>query len=434
MPWLLQILGLFHLTLGPCLGSPPAPEAWFHHDTTTYISHYSWTLVFSLDLDDYGDYFMKIGGEIQQFSDAIEQQYLTFNTQDNSSFTKEFKRAILPVLRRETDSLSKELSALERTYRDMQVNLLPSSGKQGHTLRKRNKRALLGFMQPVLKFLFGLSGTKDIKNLRDNVNDLRRKYDRFGNAWARSMTILNSTRTGVNHNHDLIHQLNDSLITTQKALNGILLKLQAQYDEELEFNRFVTNILVLFDLASSSLHRLSDDLFNLKADLTLASQGSLSATLISPEHLRDLLKTIRGRLPQKYTLPYPTRDLQKYYTDFPVLMAAVGNSLTLAMVLPLKELGRSFELYSIYQVPVLHNDYLYVWQPESQYFALSQDEAYFAYLDEHQYHLCKFGVCSVTLPMYRSLDSASCTLALFKRCLVLGLLRHSIWLTITGYC
>ena len=128
-----------------------------------------------------------------------------------------------------------------------------------------------------------------------------------------------------------------------------------------------------------------------------------------------MLRSIKRRLTKPHILPFPLRDIAKYYTQFPVIMVSKGRSIFLAMILPLRETGKYYNLYRAYNLPVAYGNLLHYFEPESNYIAVAKDKSQYAYLSEQDMTVCQSGICTLKAPMYKSLDTGSCALALIEQ-------------------
>ena len=387
------------------------PESWFRMDTTTYLSHNSWTLVMGLEMEPYQTYFKEITEQLENFHTVVNDRLFGLNSLNNDSASANFRRSILPILQQEIDSFSAELDTLRHIHGELKISLGPSTDRKV----TRNKRALLGFLQPLLQSVFGLSSVDDVRNLKTNMNTMRLKYDRLSSLMGNTIAILNQTHAQVGENRMILNKLSESVTSTQIALNDIVSKIQSEMRDEFDFGHFVDSMVSMFNLASSSIHRISYNLQTLKNDLALARSGNLSPTLISSRQLKELLRTIKRKLRVPYTLPFPIKDVAQYYHNFPVIMVSNGNSISLALVIPLKEAGKQFNLYQIHNLPSSSDNMLYYWQPESNYLAVSHDEARYAILSAEEFNLCRSGICNIKSPLYKMQDTPSCATSLLYR-------------------
>ena len=384
------------------------PESWFRMDTTTYLSHNSWTLVMGLELEPYQSYFKEITENLENFHTVVSDRLLALSSLNNDSASANFRRSILPILQQEIDNFSAELDTLRHIHGELKISLGPNTNRKV----TRNKRALLGFLQPLLQSVFGLSSVDDVRNLKTNMNTMRLKYDRLSFLMGNTIAILNTTHAQVGENRMILNKLSESVTSTQIALNDIVSKIQLEMRDEFDFGHFVDSMVSMFNLASSSIHRISYNLQTLKNDLALARNGNLSPTLISSRQLKELLKTIKRKLQVPYTLPYPIKEVAQYYHNFPVIMVSNGNSISLALVIPLKEAGKPFNLYQIHNLPSSSGGMLYYWQPESNFLAVSHDETSYAILSAEEFNLCRSGICNIKSPLYKMQDTPSCATSL----------------------
>ena len=102
------------------------PESWFRMDTTTYLSHNSWTLVMGLEMEPYQTYFKEITEQLENFHTVVNDRLFGLNSLNNDSASANFRRSILPILQQEIDSFSAELDTLRHIHGELKISLGPN--------------------------------------------------------------------------------------------------------------------------------------------------------------------------------------------------------------------------------------------------------------------------------------------------------------------
>ena len=89
-----------------------------------------------------------------------------------------------------------------------------------------------------------------------------------------------------------------------------------------------------------------------RAQLDMLSQGHLSPSVVTSDHLRELLLRIQTELPQHYRLPVdPVRELSRYYCALAGVTILEDSKLLAYVSVPLLERGSMYEIYEVINIP-----------------------------------------------------------------------------------
>ena len=279
----------------------------------------------------------------------------------------------------------------------------------------RHKRAILGFLGPILSTIFGVANEDQLVNMRSNIESLRRRGDHLSMALGKTLMVVNDTRTYVAINRENLNKLSEGVRVTRQIFRAAINDLRLDMSSEFRFNHFITRLHSLFHLSTSVLNRIALNIHSLKQDLDLAWTGRLSPSLVNSRQFKKLLNNVRKNIDKSYRLPFTTRRLSEYYKSLPVVMAYNDNTIHLAMIIPLVKTGDRFDLFKAFAIPESSTDGLHYWKIESNYIAMSEDRKNYLYLSPDEFETCKLGFCSLHTPIYNVQDTSSCVIAAFTK-------------------
>ena len=400
----------------------------------------------TVSLDDYPTYFSQLEYEVQQFRLHVNRQ---LENSYNSTQLQTYQNSILPLVQHEVDQFNTELGNLKKVHFELQQAF--SSQKKGTKRQRRSpflsklfrsitresflekaipaiaktikvvygasddaprhKRAVLGFLGPLLGSVFGITTNDQLDSLKSNIELLRRRGDTLSSALGHNVAILNETRADVTTNRNMLNKLSHSVRITRGILQNTINDLKNDIATEFQFNHFINHLHSMIHLSNSVLRRLGLSLQLLQHDLSLAWDGKLSSTLLCSEQLRRLLNQIRKRVDKSLSLPFPLR-ISEYYKHLPVIMA-YDSDIHLAMIIPLIKSDDQFELFKTAIIPKRVKKNLYYWDTESEYVAISVDRSRFVYLNQAEFDTCQLGFCTLNSSIYQVQDSTSCLMTAF---------------------
>jgi hypothetical protein len=165
--------------------------------------------------------------------------------------------------------------------------------------------------------------------------------------------------------------------------------------------------------------RLQQELMQLHEGLDITSSGRLSSVLIPPNNLSALLQQIALRLPRDVSFITSTDvdSMYVYYGVARVQAYATVGTIRLVVRIPLQGADRIMTLYRVEPLPTfstLINRPIQI-EPETMYFAVTENRQYYALLKEADIQNCEQGlltICEANFPLIHK-RVPSCMSALY---------------------
>ncbi|XP_071092604.1 uncharacterized protein [Haliotis cracherodii] len=217
---------------------------------------------------------------------------------------------------------------------------------------QRSKRALLGFIGPLSKSLFGTATTNDVNILAKHINALTKHASLIGNAltehelkltsiMANEDTRFSNALKGIKINHEAIRYATASIKASYDNLQNAYVSLSSVLLHQIEQAALIEHKLQEFKLGTLDLLK-----------------GKLSPLLISPAILSKTISHVQHLLKTKYNgFKLLHTDVQFYYNNAKFLYARTKSSkLYVTVKFPLAPSDATFKLYKIISMPVPVNE------------------------------------------------------------------------------
>ena len=295
------------------------------------------------------------------------------------------------------------------------------SGAHAPVQPRVRRSAILGFLSPVLSTLFGLPSEGSWKMAQRNLKRLHNTNEALRAALGQTLQIVNVTQRNIVSNRQAIRDLREGLAGARVELNKILKGISDRIEENFQLTTLVEKIQALFHVTASNLRVALHQLSLLKTDLELARQGNLAATLVPVAQFRSILGGIQSSLPRDTYLPAGLDNLVWYYSNLAVHLLMDGQTISLVMDIPLKNLENEYDLYQLIQIPGKIEDprvrpsvRYFEWDVPRRYIAISHSKEHYVLLTMAEAGLCKQLYCKPSVAFLSFTYTESCILALFK--------------------
>lgn len=347
---------------------------------------------------------------------------VTVGTEDYDNILKQVE-ALFEYL--ETQSNTTELHALIPTYEISRLRAkLQTTRQQVSNLKlllpsQRPKRGLVDGIGSALKFLFGTLDDDDYQTLNSKLEQLDHTSDTLIHVQTDRLTYVKKLTTEVDNNSKAIQLIINTVKSTVEEVNNITLSIVTEIHQLQRKLDFQAKLSSLFREIELTLIEVDNRLTQLQEALDVTSTGFLSAMLIPPTKLNNILKEIVTKLPVGLSLVINT-DLDliyHYYRIAKVHAIAVRNVIRIIIDIPLQSDNSQFELYNIKSLPYYDDtvaQYLYV-KSEYQYIAVSSDRQKYAVTSAVQVKKCvelPFGICPLNVPILAAAEGHSCAYAM----------------------
>ena len=209
----------------------------------------------------------------------------------------------------------------------------------GNVVLSRGKRGLADFGGDILHFLFGVATSAQLKRFEDALAETAKSQLVMSHAQSQLATVLNQTRTYVNHLAMEQHQLDVHLIKVNSAVNQLARRLQ-QVEHRISAIELLADLdryIDIMDMACDSYKAQVDLYRSQKAELQV---GHLTRHLLSEEQLGEILDQAKT----KHEVSGPVEWHYQYLKVKPLRLN--NDELIYRIIIPLVA-PRPYLLYSL---------------------------------------------------------------------------------------
>jgi hypothetical protein len=306
-----------------------------------------------------------------------------------------------------TTKLDDEIQNLERLLPYTQVK------------NPRKRRGLIDFGGQALKFLFGTATHSEVQDLQSIVSKYEDQSDDTIHALKAQLTLIRTVDKETRQN--TVNLLEQARILRQivfeiVTVNNTLLAADDRLEAVFEIQRNISSSMRELEFTAP---RLQQELMQLHEGLDVTSSGRLSSVLIPLNNLSALLQQIALKLPRDVSFITSTDidNMYVYYDVARVQAYATVNAIHLVVRIPLRGAYRIMTLYRVEPLPTFSTLIKRPMQiePETTYFAVTENRQYYALLKEADIQNCEHGlitICEANFPLIHKRVS-SCMSALY---------------------
>lgn len=266
-------------------------------------------------------------------------------------------------------------------------------------------RALFQPMGTLYHYLFGLTTDKEVKHLKERLEDQDAVLAHHGQA---QLSILKEEEDKIaNHTiilRQLIVELNNTQVMVAKGINDI--------QADLHLQQTLGKWSSLRAEAFMELQEATTNLQRFQTAVEAAGRGQLTTDIINPNYLSKLLSQVQQELRHlnnSLTLPFDlsNEEIYWYYQAAAVKIGVSQEDFLYAITIPLLDRDTIFDLYRLHALPVYDSE-LNVWMQWGhlhEYIAVDQSLSTYILLDEPDLNQCTDGIpaiCTIKTPMYTS--------------------------------
>jgi uncharacterized protein YoxC len=283
----------------------------------------------------------------------------------------------------------------------------------------RRKRGLINLGGDVLNFLFGTATSTELQSLHRAIEGIKKQNDVMTHSIESQLTYTKELDENVRQNTrdvSLLARTLKSLVFDVVNLNDTVKLLEANISKRIELMANVSQTVRELEFFCL---QLEQDFINIRQGLDVTSTGKLSAGLLPPHNLSQILQQVTLRLPNDATLIAGTdlEDMFIYYEVARVHAYATSSDIRLVIRFPLRGTDRVMSLYRTEPLPVyeaLLGTQVQI-APETMYMAVSESRQYYSLLTSADLQKCQqglFTICESEFPLYHK-STPSCSGALY---------------------
>lgn len=383
------------------------------HEISTTRSRWLVTMVIDLSVYDQSiDKLYSALDEVNRINNVLVKFY---DVPLKDKYFQTFKGLELEIINLRT--------AQDAVYNNFQI-LSPLHDLTGY----RRRRSLLPIIGKAFSFLFGTVSEDDLQGIRNNINNLANNQRKITHVIQESLTLINGTRLAVRENRQKMNEILGALVTLSDQLKNLttgiekqLHKLDYFVNSYLRINRAVQEIQVMTSEVRTHVEHLY-------IQLNALAIGHLTPSIMAPHDLKDLLLTIKTKLPRTLRLPgNPDEDLWSFYKFLTCTSTTADNKLLIILSIPLLDAQETYHVYKIHNIPALMTNQsnsvitngcsmVAQYKLESNAIAINTERTQYMLLSNEELKSCSnplMGFCFARSPVYKTSISRLCVTALF---------------------
>jgi hypothetical protein len=283
----------------------------------------------------------------------------------------------------------------------------------------RRKRGLIDFGGQALKFLFGTATNSELQTSHQAVEEIKNKQTAMVHSMENQLTYMKEFDGEVRQNTRDVSTLArtlKSLVYDVLKLNNTLTYVEEEYSTRIEGMLNVSQVIRELEFFCL---QLEQEFIKIHEGLDVTSTGKLSAVLLPPHNLSQILQQVALKLPSDISLLAGTNleDMFIYYEVSKVHAYTTSSEIRLLIRIPLRGTDRVMNLYKTEPLSVNEPTLKRYMQiiPETMYMAVTESRQYYSLLtsaDFQNYQQGMFTICESEFPLYHK-ATTPCSGALY---------------------
>ena len=386
-----------------------------------YASFSKWNVIFAVDIDPYAQELAAALSRVQLFKTSCAH-YFAQELHDPSLANNSRIRTLLSNYKSLLDTQFLQFDSSVRECRQLATKLFHIITYKKSNMHLRPKRALIPLVGDALSYLFGTASQSDISALRAGLGKLRNSQESVVNVLDHSLTMINKSNAEIAKNRRAINALltvNVKLHSNYRIINSII---HSEIRPSLKYLQIASKLHFLHQIVNHALTAVSKRLSELSEQIDQCLHGHLSASLVSPDLLRDILGNIEKHKPPMTRLPLKftnSMGLTWYYSNLRVSLLPSHSQVLLKVAIPLVQDSFFFQMYHAVAVPTPHPsaELAVTYALEAPLIGISKDNSHYIMADENELAHCSnndVAVCNLLNPALAIENKPSCLLALFQ--------------------
>jgi len=235
-------------------------------------------------------------------------------------------------------------------HKDLFKNLASSSREPSRETNLRSKRGIMDFGGTVLKWLFGVATTSDIKKIAEAVQREKGRNVEVFQMIEIQTSLINEAVWASQTNAKSLVEITNRVDKLETMIGTGLTKVN-ELEEHATTTLHTDEIL---DDIKETLTWMEEHTANLEASMATLTIGRLPHQLFHPAQLKKVLNEEMDKLTPGWSFStYRNRGdvLWNAYRDAEVTTGIIGNQLQAYVHIPTYELATQFQLYEVLNLP-----------------------------------------------------------------------------------
>ena len=279
------------------------------------------------------------------------------------------------------------------------------------------KRSLLPFLGDALSWLTGTATTKDVRSIRNKVNQLIAMQHQQQETLIHIISVLNVTRYATQVNRQHINLVMDAVERTHQDVTT-LYNITSSLYTSLNYQQIVLHICSILANLRDSLYYMRQVAMHAMDYIDAATTGILSPCVLPVEDLQKMLTHIEEALPSTMHVPVPSEDTFHFYRYLCTHVLIADEQFLLLIDLPIQDHTQQLEIYQVFNLVIPHGNLSASYTIDTKYLGITYDEMKAVEISEQRFLTCQQAngqFCSINSPLQPLANPPSCITAIYTK-------------------
>ena len=272
-------------------------------------------------------------------------------------------------------------------------------------------------MGDALSWLTGTATTKDIKAIKQRINDVIERQNMQQSTLVHVVSIINVTRYESKVNRQRINDLTDSLFQLDQGIS-YLTNFTTILNNRIEMNRILLHYRNVLSTLRDCLSYLRDSANHVIAYIHTATTGILTPEVLPLPQLQTILQQIEDKIPSNMGLPISSSATLHAYRYMRTHMLAAASEFILLIDIPIQDKSQQYQLYQVINLPVPHQNTTAKYAIDTEFVAISYNEDNLIPVTSSQFTECLKAngqFCHLPAPAHPLTRPPSCIASLYGK-------------------
>ena len=322
-------------------------------------------------------------------------------------------------------ALQAELANLDSIYTSYKPLILTATEllRREHTFdgvstfNKCTKRSLLPFFEDALSWFTGTAITKDVRSIKERVNQLIVMQHQQQETLVHIISILNVTRYATQVNRQHINLVMEGVERTHKDVTTLYNITSSSYTY-LNYQQIVLHIHSILANLRDSLYYMRQVAMHMMNFIDAATTGILSPHVLPVEDLQKMLTHIEEVLPSTMHFPFSSEDTAHFYRYLHTHVLITDEKFLLLIDVPIQDRAQQLKIYQVSNLIMPHRNLSARYNIDTKYLGISCDKTKAVEISEQQFITCQQAnrqFCSINAPLQPLANLPSCIAAIYAK-------------------
>ena len=288
---------------------------------------------------------------------------------------------------------------------------------------RHTKRSLLPFLGDALSWLTRTATTKDVRSIKNRVNQLIATQHHQQEALVHIISIFNVTRYATQLNRQHINLVMNAVERTYQDIT-MLYNITSSLYTSLNYQQIVLHIHSILANFRDSLYYMRQGAMHGIVYIDAGTTGILSPHVLPVEDLQKMLIHIEEALPSPMHLLVSSEDTLHFYRYLHTHVLIADEQFLLLIDVPIQDHTQQLKIYQVFNLVIPHRNLSAHYNIDTKYLGITYDETKAVEILEQQFHY--MSTSNTNAPLQPLANPPSCIAAIYaknkagieKRCLL----------------